>query len=126
MARRTDSNFNKTILRRLCHSRVTRYPMSLSFVGKNQKAGKISVCVCKVLDDERLLDVPEKMTICALSFSEAARRRIVAAGGSCMTFDELALKCPTGSGTVLLRAHRRREALKHFGAAKGTIRGHAK
>ena len=61
--------------------------MSLSFVAKNHKAGKISVCVCKVLDDERLLDVPEKMTICALSFSESARRRITAAGGSCMTFD---------------------------------------
>jgi len=43
-----------------------------------------------------------------------------------MTFDQLALKCPTGSNTVLLRGHKRREALKHFGKARGTIRGHAK
>ena len=62
--------------------------MSLSFVAKNMKnnSDKIAVCVCKVLDDERLLEVP-KMTVCALSFSNAARRRIMAAGGSCMTFD---------------------------------------
>ena len=49
-------------------------------------ADKIVVVVCKVLDDERLLDVP-KMTVCALSFSESARRRLKAAGGTCMTFD---------------------------------------
>jgi len=86
---------------------------------------EIAVVVAKVLDDERLLDCP-KLTICALSFSEEARKRITTAGGSCMTFDQLALKCPTGSNTVLLRGHKRREALKHFGAPRGTIRGHAK
>jgi len=31
--------------------------------------GKVAVCVCKVLDDERFLEVP-KMTVCALAFSE--------------------------------------------------------
>ena len=101
--------------------------MSLSFLAKNMAghSDAIAVCVCKVLDDERLLDVP-KMTVCALSVSNAARRRILAAGGSIMTFDQLATRCPTGNGTVLLRAHRRREALKHFGAARGTKHGHAK
>ena len=88
MARRTDSNFNKTVLRRLNHSRVTKYPVSLSFVAKNmaKSLDKVAVVVCKVLDDERLLDCP-KMTVCALSFSDSARRRIKAAGGTCMTFD---------------------------------------
>ena len=47
---------------------------------------KIAVVVCKVLDDERLLDLP-KLTVCALGFSDSARRRIKEAGGSCMTFD---------------------------------------
>jgi large subunit ribosomal protein L18e len=37
---------------------------------------KIAVVVTKVLDDERLLDCP-KMTICALNFSETARKRII-------------------------------------------------
>lgn len=88
MARRTDSHFNKTVLRRLNHSRVSRYPMSLSNIAKNMtnKADKIAVVVCKVLDDERFLEVP-KMTVCALAFSNSARRRIVGAGGKCMTFD---------------------------------------
>jgi large subunit ribosomal protein L18e len=45
--------------------------MSLSNVAKNmtKNQGKIAVCVCKVLDDERFLEVP-KMTVCALAFSE--------------------------------------------------------
>ena len=45
--------------------------MSLSNIAKNMKnnGGKVAVCVCKVLDDERFLEVP-KMTVCALAFSE--------------------------------------------------------
>ena len=81
--------------------------------------------VSKVLDDERLLTVP-KLTVCALAFSNSARRRITEAGGSILTFDQLALKCPTGANTVLLRGHRRREALKHFGRPRGVPGGHAK
>ena len=38
------------------------------------------------IDDNRILDVP-KMTICALKFSETVRKRILAAGGECFTFD---------------------------------------
>ena len=47
---------------------------------------RIVVCVCNVLDDKRILDVP-KLNICAIRFSEAARKRILAAGGQAMTFD---------------------------------------
>ncbi|MFN9908777.1 MAG: hypothetical protein ACK56F_22060, partial [bacterium] len=54
------------------------------------------VCVCKVVDDERILVVP-KLTVVALKFTEAVRRRIVAAGGKCLTFDQLALQSPTGT-----------------------------
>jgi large subunit ribosomal protein L18e len=52
--------------------------------------------VSKVLDDERLLTVP-KMTVCALKVTEGARKRILAAGGQVMTFDQLALKAPNGT-----------------------------
>jgi hypothetical protein len=39
------------------------------------------------------------------------------AGGECLTFDQLALRAPTGSNTVLLRGPKNaREAVKHFGA----------
>ena len=101
--------------------------MSLSNIAKNlnENDDRVVVVVSKVLDDERLLDVP-KMTVCALSFSNSARRRITESGGSCMTFDQLALKLPTGANTLLLRGHRRREVLKHFGRPRGVPGGHAK
>ena len=37
-------------------------------------------------------------------------------GGECLTLDQLALRAPTGSNTVLLRGPKNaREAVKHFG-----------
>ena len=40
--------------------------------------------------------------VCALKVTEGARRRILKAGGSVMTFDQLAMSSPKGKGTVLL------------------------
>lgn len=72
------------------------------------------------IDDVRVYEVP-KMSVCALRFSETARRRIVDAGGECLTFDQLALRAPTGWNTVLLRGPlKTREAEKHFGRPPGT------
>jgi len=80
----------------------------------SNKDGKIAVIVAKVTDDVRMLECP-KMSVCALAFTETARKRIVAAGGECLTFDQLALRSPKGTGTVLLRGPKSREALAHFG-----------
>ena len=57
---------------------------------------KIAVVVCKVTDDNRLLDVP-KMKIAALGFTETARARITKAGGECLTLDQLVMSAPTGT-----------------------------
>jgi large subunit ribosomal protein L18e len=56
--------------------------MSVSRLAKymNKKENKIAVVVANVLDDKRLLVVP-KLNVCALKFSESARKRILAAGG---------------------------------------------
>lgn len=68
-----------------------------------------------VTDDNRLLEVP-KMSICALRFTRTARARIEKAGGECLTFDQLAMRAPTGSNVILLRGPKsHREAVKHFG-----------
>ena len=68
-----------------------------------------------VTDDIRLIEVP-KLTVAALRFSQAAKERILKAGGEAITLDQLALRSPTGSNTVLLRGKRNtREAVKHFG-----------
>lgn len=127
MARRTNSPFNKVILKRLNQTNTTRYPISLSRIVKNlgKAQGKIVVVVATVVDDKRLLDLP-KLTVCGLKFTESARKRILAAGGSVLTFDQLAQKAPTGTNTFLMRGARSREALKHFGRAPGLPGSHTK
>ena len=90
----------------------------LKVLRKGKKNHMIAV-VGAVLNDERLIVVP-KMEVCALRFSETARARIVAAGGKCLTFDQLALAHPTGSHVLLVRgALKARSAYKYFGKAPG-------
>ncbi|KAI0502845.1 solute carrier family 25 member 42 [Xylaria bambusicola] len=119
LARRTDSSFNKVVLRRLFMSRINRPPVSLSRVKsqitRGDQADKTVVVIGTITDDNRLLEVP-KVTIAALRFTATARARIIAAGGECLTLDQLALRAPTGSNTLLLRGPKNaREAVKHFG-----------
>merc|ERR1711939_608041 len=123
LARRTDANFNKVVLRRLFMSRINRPPVSLSrIIAKTgtetaQKAykGQTVAIVGTVTDDVRMPKVP-KMSVAALRFTSSARARIEAAGGECLTFDQLAMKAPTGSNVILLRGPKNaREAVKHFG-----------
>ena len=118
LARRTNSDFNKAVLHRLCMSRVNRPPLALSRLARRMKGkeSKIAVVVGTITDDQRTLAVP-KLTVVALRFTESARARIIKAGGKCMTFDQLAVQRPTGAHTVLLRGPKQREAIKHFGAA---------
>ncbi|KDD74971.1 hypothetical protein H632_c955p1, partial [Helicosporidium sp. ATCC 50920] len=126
--RRAPCSFNKVVLRRLVQSRVNQAPMSLSRVSKlmTKKQDKVAVLVGKLTDDTRLLEVP-KLRVCALRFTETARARITAAGGECLTFDQLALLAPKGSHTVLMRGKRTaREACKHFGPAPGVPGSHTK
>ena len=121
LARRTESKFNKVILKRLNGSRRNKPPLSLSKLTKFMagKDGKMAVVVGTVTDGKRLFDVP-KMQVCALRFTETARARIVKNGGECITFDKLALKAPTGAGTVLLRGPvKSRDCERHFGRAPG-------
>jgi large subunit ribosomal protein L18e len=120
LARRTDSNFNKVILRRLFLSKTNRPPLSLSRIVKETTntpdlGSKIVVQVGTVTDDIRLMTVP-KLSIAALRFTQSAKDRILKAGGEALTLDQLALRAPTGSNTILLRGLRTaREAWKHFG-----------
>ena len=74
------------------------------------------VVIGTITDDVRLLTVPTKLTVAALHFTATARARIEKAGGECLTLDQMALRHPTGSNTLLLRGPKNsREAVKHFG-----------
>uniref|UniRef100_A0A4X2KRC1 Large ribosomal subunit protein uL15/eL18 domain-containing protein n=1 Tax=Vombatus ursinus TaxID=29139 RepID=A0A4X2KRC1_VOMUR len=97
LARRTNSTFNKVVLKRLFMSRTNRPPLSLSRM------------------------------VCALRVTSNARNRILKAGGKILTFDQLAMSSPKGRGTVLLSGPRKgREVYRHFGKAPGTPHSHTK
>ncbi|PPR01664.1 hypothetical protein CVT26_013105 [Gymnopilus dilepis] len=121
LARRTDSKFNKAILHRLFLSKNNRPPLSLSRIVKETAntadlSSKVIVQVGTVTDDIRLTEVP-KLSVAALRFTQSAKDRIIAAGGEALTLDQLALRAPTGSNTVLLRGVKTaRAAYKYFGA----------
>merc|ERR1711923_52186 len=106
LARRTDAQFNKVVLKRLFMSRINRPPLSLARLvrkmGTGGREGKTAVVVGTVTNDLRILEVP-KLKLCALRVTEAARARILAAGGEIITFDQLALQAPKGQNTVLLQ-----------------------
>ncbi|MCQ2816637.1 MAG: 60S ribosomal protein L18 [archaeon] len=136
LSRRTDSKFNKVVLKRLLNSRVNRTPVSLSRIARyaqkesikkmeENKQEVIFAVIGTVTDDLRLLEVPQ-LRICALKFSEKAREKIINAKGKCITFDQLAINRPKGEAVVLLRGSREREAKKHFGPAPGVPGSHAK
>lgn len=117
MARRTGAKFPEIVLRRLYMSRINRPPMGLAALARHMKGkeDKIAVVVGTITDDIRLVEVPA-LKVCALHFTEGARARILKAGGECITFDQLALRAPTGANTILLQGRRTaREAYKHFG-----------
>jgi len=123
LARRTDAKFNQVVLKRLFMSKTNRPPVSIArIVRRMAKAGstdKVCVIVGTVTDDIRLIDVP-KLKICALRFTEGARNRILKAGGEVLTFDQLAMKSPTGKNTLLMQGCRNsRESNRHFGRAPG-------
>lgn len=121
LARRTNSKFNKVVHKRLMTVRRLRTPLSISRLARHMKGkeNKTAAVVGTVTDDVRVVRVP-KMSVCALRFTERARMRICKAGGECLTFDQLALREPKGSNTLLLRGPAKREADRHFGKAPGT------
>ena len=99
-------------------SRINRPPVSISRIVANiskKSEGQTVVIIGTVTDDNRMLTVP-KLSVAALRFTATARARILAAGGEVLTMDQLALRAPTGSNTLLLRGPKNaREAVKHFG-----------
>uniref|UniRef100_A0A348G684 Large ribosomal subunit protein eL18 n=1 Tax=Odontomachus monticola TaxID=613454 RepID=A0A348G684_ODOMO len=130
LARRTNSKFNKIILKRLFMSKINKPPISLAriarFMNKPHRENCIAVVVGTITDDARIFEIP-KLTVCALRVTEKARGRILKAGGELITFDQLALRAPTGKRTVLLQGPRKaREAQKHFGPAPGVPHSHTK
>ncbi|KAJ6729433.1 60S RIBOSOMAL PROTEIN L18-1-RELATED [Salix viminalis] len=142
LVRRTGSNFNAVVLKRLFMSKINKPPLSLSrlITFMKGKEDKIAVVVGTITDDIRVYEVPS-LKVTALRFTETARARIEKAGGECLTFDQLALRAPLGQNTTqqfpssTISVTRlffsevpknAREAVKHFGPAPGVPHSHTK
>lgn len=82
LSRRTDSRFNNTVHKRLNQSRLNRYPISISRIlrtlshdklklpeGQNKFSARIVAVVGTVTNDNRLLNLPEGIRVCALKFT---------------------------------------------------------
>merc|ERR1711957_357162 len=63
----------------------------LLFLSSVPYSDRTAVVVGTVTDDQRVLDMPAGLKIAALRFTESARARVPAAGGKCMTLDELVM-----------------------------------
>ncbi len=92
--------------------------------GTTKFTQRIVAVVGSVTNDNRLLQVPQGLRVCALKFTSAARARIQQAKGQCLTFDQLAQIAPTGKNVLLLRGPRDREAKRHFGLYPGQKDSH--
>ncbi|CAK9300300.1 unnamed protein product [Gordionus sp. m RMFG-2023] len=128
LATKTNSKFNRIILKRIIMSRTNRAPISLARIVRKSKGeeNKLIVIVGKITDDKRLYKVPN-LKICSLACTKTARQRILKAGGQLFTLDQLPLKAPTGKNTMLLQGPRKaREVYRHFGPAPGVPHSHTK
>nr|UXY87951.1 60S ribosomal protein L18 [Cryptomonas curvata] len=115
LTRRTNSKFNYTILKRLQMSKKNQAVISLSRLIRLalKSVSKVIVIVGKVLNDDRLIEIP-KLSICALEVTNSAKKRIIAAGGSIITFDQLASENPKGKNTILIRGPRYQKKINKF------------
>ncbi|XP_076823480.1 large ribosomal subunit protein eL18B-like [Clavelina lepadiformis] len=123
LARRTNSNFNKIILKRLFMSRSNRPPLSVARLVRNMnkkgREDKTAVVVGTITDDKRIFKIP-KLNVCALHVTKGARARILESGGNIITFDQLAQQAPKGQNTCLMQGPRKaRKVYRHFGLAPG-------
>ena len=73
---------------------------NLSKIERYAKDGETIVVPGKVLAAG---SISKKITVAAFSFSDAAAKAIVAAGGKTMTFEELAKENPKGTGVRIMR-----------------------
>jgi len=77
------------------HNRVA---VNLSRISRALKEGEIAAVPGKVLG----AGSPDRISVAAFSFSEAARRKIEERGGECLSLEELVERNPEGSGVRIV------------------------
>ncbi|MBO4763425.1 MAG: 50S ribosomal protein L18e [Candidatus Methanomethylophilaceae archaeon] len=98
--RETEAAIWRDIALRLEKPRKNWAEANLSKIERYANEGETIVVPGKVLAAGR---IGKKVTVAAYSFSEAAAKAIVAAGGKTLTFEELAKSNPKGTGVRIMR-----------------------
>ena len=83
----------------LAGPRANRRELNVGTLGEISKSGEVLVIPGKVLGTGSL---GHTLTVCAYSISEGAAKKILAAGGSVINFEELAKKHPDGKGVRII------------------------
>ena len=98
--RETEAAIWRDIALRLEKPRKNWAEANLSKIERYANEGETIVVPGKVLAAGR---IDKKVTVAAYSFSEAAAKAIVAAGGKTLTLEELAKSNPKGTGVRIMR-----------------------
>ncbi len=89
----------KAVREWLLKPRRQRAEINISKINRYTKDGDVVVVPGKVLGTGEL---KHKVTVAALAFSQAAKEKIQAAGGECITIEELVKRNPRGSGVRIM------------------------
>jgi len=89
----------KDIAERLAKPKRLYAEVNVSKIQRYAKEGEIIIVPGKVLGGGK---ITKPVTVAALSFSETARKKIIEAGGKCLTIKELLEMNPTGSGVRIM------------------------
>lgn len=89
----------KSIAKLLSSSRRLMKRVNISKIARYAKEGEIVAVPGKVLGTGSLNN---KLTVAAYKFSEQARRKILKAGGECISFYELLKRNPKGKNVRIL------------------------
>ncbi|MCD6409852.1 MAG: 50S ribosomal protein L18e [Candidatus Verstraetearchaeota archaeon] len=78
----------------------SRIAINVSRINRYAKEGETVVIPGKVLGAGKLT---KKVRVAAFAFSKAAQQKIEAAGGECLSIEELVQENPKGSGVRIMR-----------------------
>ncbi|ADM11282.1 60S ribosomal protein L18 [Encephalitozoon intestinalis ATCC 50506] len=111
----------KKISKRLKMSKSDRRPVKISKIVSEigESKDKVAVIVAKVLDDDRIMEIPP-LKIIALQWSKGVKEKIERYGGSIGTLDQLFEVCPNMDDIHLISSSKfARRSAKFWGPAPG-------
>jgi len=96
---KNDAKIWKEIAKRLSKPARKRAEVNLSKISRYAKEGEVVIVPGKVLGAGSL---KQKVTVAAFAFTETAKKAVEAAGGKCLTIEELVKENPKGSNVRIM------------------------